>query len=251
MPTITPANDAYGHELWACLTEGCAIEIVERDDGFIDTSDWPRRYFADFEGWPKHEQRAIRLAHGSRALDVGCGAGRVSLYLQQEGWQVTAIDNSPLAIRLCRKRGVRDARVLPVEGISRLSAVTFDTIVMFGNNFGVLGNFEQAKRILRQLDRLTTSGAVILAASLDPYRRTLAAHQRYRRRNRERGRMGGQIRIRVRFREIKGPWFDYLLVSPREMATIAAGTGWRLRTTIRSGIGPGYVGIITKEPGCL
>ena len=38
MPGIPRSNDAYGHELLACLTEGRGDEIVERDDGFIAAS---------------------------------------------------------------------------------------------------------------------------------------------------------------------------------------------------------------------
>jgi SAM-dependent methyltransferase len=247
MPKIIASNDAYGHELWAFLTEGRADEIVERDDGFITRSDGPKRYFADFNAWAKHEQRAMRLVQGSRALDVGCGAGRVSLYLQRKGLNVTAIDNSPLAIRVCRKRGVRDARVLPIEQVHRLPATDpFDTVVMFGNNFGLFGSFKRAKRLLRRIHRLTTPNAVILAESLNPYGSGVAAHLRYQRRNRQRGRMGGQIRIRVRFREIKGIWFDYLLVSPTEMKAILGGTGWHLRTILRDSRRPVYVAVVTK-----
>lgn len=98
--------------------QGRGDEIVERDDGFIAASDWPKRYFQDFNAWAGHERQAMRFVHGSHALDVGCGAGRVSLYLQRRGLRVTAIDNSPLAIRLCRKRGVKDARVLAIEQIA-------------------------------------------------------------------------------------------------------------------------------------
>ena len=133
MPKITHATDAYGHELWACLTGGHAEEIVERDDGFISASDWPKRYFAAFKAWPTHERQAMRSVQGARALDIGCGAGRASLYLQRRGLKVTAIDNSPLAIRLCRQRGVKDARVLAVEQIDRFAPGSFDTVVMFGN----------------------------------------------------------------------------------------------------------------------
>jgi hypothetical protein len=90
---------------------------------------------------------------------------------------------------------------------------------------------------------------VILAESLNPYTTGEAAHRRYQRRNRQRGRMGGQIRIRVRFRDVKGPWFDYLLVSPGEMKAILAGTGWRLRQILRSGGGPVYVAVLAKTRG--
>jgi SAM-dependent methyltransferase len=247
VPKITHANDAYGHELWACLTEGHAQEIVERDDGFISASDWPMRYFADFNTWPAHERQSMRFVRGIRALDIGCGAGRAALHLQRKGLKVTAIDNSPLAIRLCRQRGVKDARVLAVEHVARLGPASFDTVVMFGNNFGLFGSFAKARRLLRQLHRLTSPEAVILAESLNPNTRRAAAHVRYRRRNRARGRMGGQIRIRIRFNEIKGPWFDYLLVSPTEMKAILAGTGWRVRELLKSSDGPVYVAVIAKH----
>jgi SAM-dependent methyltransferase len=246
MPRITRSNDAYGHELWTYLTEGRADEIVERDDGFITASDWPKRYFEDFNAWAGHEKQAMRFVRGSRALDVGCGAGRVSLYLQRKGLNVTAIDNSPLAIRLCRKRGVKDPRVLAIEQLDRLPADSFDTVVMFGNNFGLFGSFKKARQVLRLLHRLTSPNAVILAESVNPYQTKLAAHLRYQRRNRQRGRMGGQIRIRVRFREIKGPWFDYLLASPTEMGAIVAGTGWTIRKILRDG-GAVYVAAIRKS----
>jgi SAM-dependent methyltransferase len=246
MTKISRANDAYGHELWAYVTEGHSVEIVERDDGFLATNDGPRRYFAEFSAWAGRERRAMRFAKGSRALDVGCGAGRVSLYLQRKGLKVVAIDRSPLAIRLCRKRGVRDARILPIERIDRFPAASFDTVVLFGNNFGLFGNYRKAKRLLRHLHRVTSVNAVILAESLNPYQTKLTANLRYHRRNRRRGRMAGQIRIRIRFRDIKGPWFDYLLVSPAELKEILSATGWRLRTILRDG-GPVYVAVIGKS----
>ena len=246
MPTITSANDAYGHQLWACLTEGHTKEIVERDDGFITASDWPQRYFADFNAWPTYERQAMRLVQGARALDIGCGAGRVSLYLQRKGVNVTAIDNSPRAIRVCRQRGVKDARVLAIEQIARLAPASFDLVVMFGNNFGLFGNFQKARRLLRQLHRVTSPHAVILAESRNPYTTRVAAHRRYLRRNRERGRMGGQIRIRIRFHDLKGPWFDYLLVSPTEMKAILAGTGWRLQKRHHSRDASVYLAVIAK-----
>jgi SAM-dependent methyltransferase len=249
---ITNAQDAYGHELWASVDEGLHDEIVERDDGFISRSDGPKRYFADFKAWARREQHAMRFVQrplgrrlGGRALDVGSGAGRVSLYLQRRGMKVTAIDSSPLAVRLCRRRGVKDARVLPFEQIHRLPAASFDLVVMFGNNFGLFGSRKKARRLLLQLHRLTSPNAVILAESLNPYGSGVAAHRRYLRRNRQRGRMAGQIRIRIRFRDIKGPWFEYLLVSPTEMRNLVAGTGWTIRRIFRDR-GPLYVAVIGK-----
>jgi hypothetical protein len=158
---------------------------------------------------------------------------------------VTAIDNSPGAIRTARKRGVRDARLLPFEDIRRLPANRFDTVVMFGNNFGLFGSYRKAKRLLRQLQRITTSDAVILAETRDPYKTDHPAHLAYHRRNRRRGRMPGQLRIRIRFQGCIGPWFDYLLVSPDEMKGILDGTGWGVQRLIEDD-GPRYIAVIEK-----
>ncbi|MFL5940253.1 MAG: class I SAM-dependent methyltransferase, partial [Gaiellaceae bacterium] len=110
---------------------------------------WPR-----FCRWPSHHRRAIRYAKG-RVLDAGAGAGRVSLHLQERGHDVVAIDNSPGAIDVCRRRGVRDARVLAFDAVDE-SLGTFDTIVLFGNNFGLFGSPTKAKRLLRRLHRMTS-----------------------------------------------------------------------------------------------
>ena len=182
---------------------------------------------------------------GRSALDVGCGAGRVALHLQAKGFRVTAIDNSRLAIKTAKARGVRDARLLPFENIGQLSAGSLDTIVMFGNNFGLFGSRGRARTLLKQLHRITRDRAVLLAESLDPHQTSERAHLEYQRRNRRRGRMPGQIRIRIRFNEWIGPWFDYLLVSPEEMSAILDGTGWEVDRFLTED-GPRYVAVVRR-----
>ena len=67
--------------------------------------------FRNFEEMPKLEQRALQLAEG-KTLDVGCGAGSHSLYLQNVlGLDVTAIDISENAIKACELRGVKKTKV--------------------------------------------------------------------------------------------------------------------------------------------
>jgi SAM-dependent methyltransferase len=39
-----------------------------------------------------------------RALDLGCGMGRHSIYLASHGWQVTGLDSSERALRTARQR---------------------------------------------------------------------------------------------------------------------------------------------------
>ena len=152
--TLAPRADGYGRLIFDHYRGLASAEVIERDDGFISTSAGAPAYFAPFEEWPRCERRAIRLARG-RVLDVGCGAGRAALHLQERGHEVTAIDLSPLAIKTCRLRGVRDARVLPLTRVSRRLG-EFDTILMFGNNFGLFGNQRRARWLLRRLFGLTS-----------------------------------------------------------------------------------------------
>jgi SAM-dependent methyltransferase len=227
--------------------KGDGIEMVERDDGFINAFAGGSAYLSPFKDWPAHQKAAMRLAKG-RVLDVGCGGGRHSLYLQRKGHQVVGVDISPLAIRVCKLRGLKDTRLTPITKLGpRLGK--FDTILMLGNNFGLFANRAQARLLLRRFLKLTNPGARIIAETLDIYRRPVnPIHLRYHALNRRRGRMPGQIKIRVRYRNLATPWFDYLLVSKKEMREILDGTGWSARQFLSSKVAPysPYIAIIER-----
>jgi SAM-dependent methyltransferase len=239
-------EDAYGHMLLDALeSDEPVVEIVERDDGFIMSSRFGTElYLAPFRRWPARQRRAMRLVRG-RVLDIGTGGGRVPLHLQERGHDVVAIDNSPLAVEVCRRQGVSDARVLPVEQLESLDE-RFDTIIMFGNNLGFLGSVSRATKLLRRLHRVTSPNARILGETLDPYVTDDPAHLRYHRRNRDRGRMSGQLRIRVRYRDYATKWFDYFFLSREELRELVAGTGWIVARTIDDET-PIYVAVLEKE----
>src|SRR5437016_14480714 len=87
-----------------------------------------------------------------------------------------------------------------------------------------------------------------IAESLDIYKPPVdPVHRRYHLRNRRRGRMPGQVRIRIRYRTYATPRFDYLLVSRPEMKRILQGTGWKIRNFIDSKASPAYIAIIEKK----
>jgi SAM-dependent methyltransferase len=240
---VAADRDAYGQEIWNCYKGVSAYEIVEREDGLIDLGS-ALPYFQQRDKWPIHEQEAIQHARGA-ILDVGCGAGRVALYLQEIGHRVLAIDNSPLAVKVTKLRGVKAARVLSIDGIQTLRG-QFNSIVLYGNNFGLLGGLAKARRLLVAMHKITTHDAAIIAAAADPYRTRDPLHLAYQQRNRERGRMAGQIRLRIRYRQFRGNWFDYLFASPSEVRTIVEKTGWVVSEVVESQ-GPGYVVILEKR----
>jgi SAM-dependent methyltransferase len=239
------SQDAYGQQLLAQLKGGTpTAEIIERDDRYIDTGSEPGSYFREYKHWWPLERRAIQFARG-RVLDIGCGAGRHSLYLQGRGLDVTGIDASPGAIEVSRARGLKKALVRPVADIGRFRTEIFDTVLMLGNNFGLFGSLHGTKRLLKKLHRITSADARIIAGTRDPYTTSNPHHLAYHRWNRRLGRMGGQIRMRIRFEKTTGPWFDYLFVSPDEMKTLLNGTDWEIHTLL-GGAGSSYFAIIRK-----
>jgi SAM-dependent methyltransferase len=245
MAGLKTKEDAYGQEIYAYWRgDTRIIEAVERDDGYLAFSSGPRSYFIDYPDWPKHQRQAIRFARG-RILDIGCGAGRCLLYLKKKGLEVVGIDTSPLAVKVCRERGLSDVHVRSITQIGPYMG-TFDTIIMMGNNFGLFGSFNRARRLLRTMHRMTTPRARIIAESMGPDATDVPEHKAYHRRNRRRGRMPGQSRIRIRFRTCISPWFDHLFVSVNEMRAILDGTGWRIARLFPCD-GPFYCAVIEKE----
>lgn len=238
-------RDAYGQLLLDYFKGLPCQETIERDDGYLDPSEAaPANYFAPFKDWPAIEKRALRYAKG-RVLDIGVGAGRVSIYLQDKKLDVLGIDISPLALRVSKARGLKKTRLVSFEDF-RAEAGSFDTVVMFGNNFGLFGSRSRARRLLKRLYSLTSPDAVLLGESGNPYETDSPYHLRYQRLNRKKGRMSGQVRIRARYRNYVGRWFDYLLVSPEEMKELADGTGWKVQRFITQKGSPQYVGVLRK-----
>jgi SAM-dependent methyltransferase len=237
------SDDAYGQLLHDLLDGKDVFEIVERDDGFIYV--FAAGYLlAPFRKWPSLDRRAMRYVRG-RVLDLGCGAGRVAVHLQARGLDVVGIEVSAGAVEVCRRRGVRDVRRCAIEDVDESLGV-FDTVVMLGNNFGLLGSESKARRLLRRFHRLTTDRARIVAQTFDPHTLVDEVHRAYLERNRGRGRLPGQHRLRVRYRMAATPWFDYLQVSQTELAELLEGTGWRLDGTLRDE-GASYMALLVKE----
>lgn len=236
-------QDAFGHALLDHLEGRGGAELIERSDGYLDLSAGAAVYFAE----PAEVQAALADRAVGRVLDVGCGAGRYALYLQERGYDVVAIDASPLAVEVCRRRGLRDVRLLTLEQVD-VALGHFDTILMLGNNFGLTGSYRGAKRLLKRLSQILRPGGRIVAQTLDPYESKDPDHLAYHAQNRAKGRMGGQIRMRIRYKRYKTPWFDYLFVSRDELEAIVQNAGWQVQEILADD-GPNYVAVLERESG--
>ncbi len=80
----------------------------------MNSHDWDARYASTDLLWGHGPNRFVRAEldglEPGRALDLACGEGRNAIWLAEQGWQVTGIDFSPVAIdrarRLAAERGV-------------------------------------------------------------------------------------------------------------------------------------------------
>jgi SAM-dependent methyltransferase len=128
--------------------------------------------FRSYDEMPKLEQKALQLCKG-KILDVGCGAGSHSLYLQQKGFDVTPIDISENAVKACHLRGLTTARVQDLLAIENDSSESeqakqkFDTILLLMNGTGIFGTLSETSKYLQKLKSLLHPNGHILIDSSD------------------------------------------------------------------------------------
>ncbi|MDT0558300.1 class I SAM-dependent methyltransferase [Ichthyenterobacterium sp. W332] len=118
--------------------------------------------FRAYSEMPKLEKKALQLCKGN-VLDVGCGSGSHSLYLQEKGFKVKAIDNSKGAIRVAEQRGVLHTELKPLLE----ETDTFDTIMLLMNGTGIFQTLEQTPKYLNHLKTILNPNGQILIDSSD------------------------------------------------------------------------------------
>jgi SAM-dependent methyltransferase len=224
--THPDVGDAFGAALVDRLAGGSGTHVIERDDGFVDVMD-ADYYFAEPGGWATIDRDALDLVAG-RVLDVGAGAGRHALALQERGEDVLALDVSPGAIETCRRRGVGRTFLGTPQDLATTAPKLFDTAILMGNGLGLLGSRSSAGGILNALRSLMKRDGVVVGTILDPYDTDDARHLAYHDHNRRRGRLPGEVTIRTRFGSLADPWFDWLQASPGELRDLAARHSWRI-----------------------
>lgn len=233
-------GDAFGNMLLDCwsagVERGTTYEVCERDDGHLFVHD-AADYFIPLENMGRLDRWACSST-GPRVLDVGCGAGRHLKYLTEMGRSVLGIDASPGAVSVCTERGLA-AEVVSITEAPEALSDRFNSILLFGNNAGLLGSEEAAPRILAGLAKLAAPGARLFAHSTDPYATSKRHHLDYHERNIARGRLAGQLRQRCRHRGVATSWFDYLMLSAAELEQLMTDSPWRV-VDVKSD-GPEYI----------
>lgn len=105
----------------------------------MEAQDWDEKYAASELIWgappnPVVVEQVTALPHG-RALDLGCGEGRHSLWLATRGWEVVGVDFSSVAIEKARRISAQ----APSRSRDRLRYVVGDvTADSFGGGYDLI-----------------------------------------------------------------------------------------------------------------
>jgi SAM-dependent methyltransferase len=164
-----------------------------------------------------------------RVLDVGAGAGRHALALQARGHEVVAIDLSPIAVALCRERGVADARVFDVMQLDTNEAHAaetlgrFDTLLFGMQTIGVAGGVGTLGRLLGRLASVLAPGGELIVDSS-------ALREPWEGDDSDTTPRRGEIVLSTRYRGWRGEPFPWLYLSEQDLHSVAREAGFEMET---------------------
>ena len=141
------------------INQPIIIHSEDFDDDFIETS----YLFRPYKQMPALEKKAMNLCRGS-ILDIGACAGPHSVYLQEKGFEVTALETSSLCCEVLKSRNIH---IVIQEDIFKFNHHTFDTILLLMNGTGIAGTLHGLDVLLHQLKKLLNPGGQILMDSSD------------------------------------------------------------------------------------
>ena len=213
--------------------------IVHSEDG--EHIDFPVSIF--FRKPPQFstlEKTALDLCRG-RILDIGSGTGCHSLFLQDHGFSVCAIDILPEAVEIMSRRGVR--HVLCAD-IFSFQGGPFDTLLMMMNGVGIVADLSGLERFLKKSHELLSSDGQILLDSEEPGRAPEQKHAAIEPSDCRTSKYRGELRLQLEYKGEFGPPFESLYVDPVTLADYASETGWFCKVIVQEDDG-GYLAQLT------
>lgn len=191
---------------------------------------------------PPLEVEALDLARG-RVLDVGAGAGCHALPLQNAGFEVTALDISPLAVEVMRERGLRN--VVLGDFFTDDFGHGFDTILMLMNGIGICGGLNELPAFFHRLDHLLADGGSVLTDSCDL--RFVLGDEEGNIDPEEFDGYYGEVDYRMCYAGIEGEPFNWLYVDFSTLSAAASASGF-VAECLREGVDGAYLARLVRAP---
>ncbi len=149
-----------------------------------------------------------------RILVVGAGTGVHALELENQGYEVTAIDICPQAVQIMKERGIKDVRQ---QDFLQFVGETYDTILMLGQNIGMCETLKGIKGLLNRCRKLLRPNGQLLVNSVDESESLSAPTQQ---------RYPGELEFRLCHKGNIGPWMHWLHVDFDTLKLHALKCGW-------------------------
>jgi SAM-dependent methyltransferase len=178
--------------------------------------------FRKYDEMPELEQVAIEKSKG-KVLDVGAGTGVHSLELKDRGNEVFPIDVSEGAVTYMKKAGLNPRKI----DFFDLKNERYDTILMMMNGIGIAGKLSNLEHTLQHAKSLLNDGGKILCDSSDiKYLYEDEDGSLWVDLNSE---YYGNFRFQMKYKQEKGPWFDWLYVDFENLFTAANNVGLKAK----------------------
>jgi SAM-dependent methyltransferase len=191
------------------------ISII-REDGFENKIPVSFLY-GNSERFSLIDDKALSMCRG-RVLDVGAGSGNHSLFLQQEGFEVYALEILPALIKILRLRGLSNVME---SDVIQLENGNFDTVVMLGHGLGIAQDLSGLNALLQKLKSLITREGYILCDSLDVTKTDIPENLEYQKHIERLGRYRGEIRFRFKYKDSAGSLIKWLHVDLDTLSEVA------------------------------
>lgn len=175
-------------------------------------------YFRSFSQMPKIEQLALNLCKG-KTLDIGAGAGSHSLYLQEKGFDVIALDISEKCCEVILDRGVR--KVMCTDFFDLNTDEKFDTLLLLMNGIGICEDIFGFPIFLDRAEKLLNASGQIIFDSSDiayMFDEDEFPEEKYY----------GEFICAYGYKKQKTNWFSWLYLDFDSMQKIASEKGWRV-----------------------
>jgi SAM-dependent methyltransferase len=178
-----------------------------------------------------------------RILDVGAGTGIHSLYLQNKGFSVCAMDVSPEACEVMRKKGVKEVQC---ASFADFTDEPFDTLLILGRSIGMVEDLAGLGDFLKRAKKLVKSKGQILLNSYDVSRTDNPQHLAYHQDNRQAGRYIGEIQMQLEYKDVKAPFTGFIHFDAATLAGHAEKAGWSCQIIVQENDG-NYLAKLTKK----
>jgi len=123
-------------------------------------------------------------ASSAHFLDLACGKGRHSVYMNKLGYQVTGVDLSSNSIAQA-KSAENDSLTFAVQDMREPLAQKFTHIFNLFTSFGYFDSIQENQRVMQAIDAMTESGSYLIFDYLNAEKvvRNLVAAEQITRQN--------------------------------------------------------------------